>query len=65
MREVALLTATFPPDDVGDLRTLAMGFLITFILVFVVIPVATDDRVPSGVATPGGRFCPRLRCAGC
>ena len=49
-REIALLAATFPPYDVGDLRALAVEILIAFILVFVVISVATDDRVPAGVA---------------
>ena len=49
-REVALLATTFPPEDVGDLRALVVEILITFILVFVVISVATDDRVPAGVA---------------
>ncbi len=49
-REIPLLAATFPPDDVGDLRALAVEILIAFILVFVVISVATDDRAPAGVA---------------
>ena len=49
-REVALLATTFPPDDVGVLRALVVEILIAFILVFVVISVATDDRVPAGVA---------------
>ena len=39
-----------PPDDVGDLRALLVEILIAFILVFVVISVATDERVPAGVA---------------
>lgn len=49
-REVALLASTFPPEDVGDLRALVVELLIAFILVFVIISVATDDRVPAGVA---------------
>ena len=49
-REVALLATTFPPDDVGDRRALVVELLIAFILVFVVISVATDDRVAVGVA---------------
>ncbi len=34
----------------GDLQALLVELLITFILVFVVISVATDDRVPGAVA---------------
>jgi MIP family channel proteins len=49
-REAASLAATFPTDGVGDLRALVVEILITFILVFVVISVATDERAPAGVA---------------
>ncbi len=49
-REIANLAATFPPEDVGDLRVFFVELLITFILVFVVISVATDERAPAGVA---------------
>jgi aquaporin Z/aquaporin NIP len=49
-REAANLAATFPTDGVGDLRALVVEILITFILVFVVISVATDERAPAGVA---------------
>ena len=49
-REVALLAATIPPDDVGDIRALLAEILVTFILVFVIISVATDERAPAGVA---------------
>jgi MIP family channel proteins len=49
-RETALVAATFPQPGVGDLRALVVEILITFILVFVVISVATDDRAPAGVA---------------
>lgn len=49
-REVASVAATFPVDGVGDLRAFLVELLITFILVFVVLSVATDDRAPAGVA---------------
>ena len=49
-REAASLAATFPTDGVGDLRALIVEVLVTFILVFVVISVATDERAPAGVA---------------
>jgi MIP family channel proteins len=49
-REAASLAATFPTDGVGDLRALVVEILVTFILVFVVISVATDERAPAGVA---------------
>ena len=49
-REAASLAATFPTDGVGDLQALVVEVLVTFILVFVVISVATDERAPAGVA---------------
>ncbi len=49
-REVASLAATFPTDNVGDIRALVVEILVTFILVFVIISVATDDRAPAGIA---------------
>ncbi len=49
-REVASLAATFPAEGVGDIRAFLVEFMITFILVFVTISVATDERVPAGVA---------------
>jgi MIP family channel proteins len=49
-REAAALAATFPTDGVGDLRALVVEILVTFILVFVIISVATDERAPAGVA---------------
>ena len=49
-REAASLAATFPTDGVGDLQALIVEILVTFILVFVVISVATDERAPAGVA---------------
>lgn len=49
-REQALLAATFPAEGVSAGRGLFVEALITFILVFVVVSVATDDRVPSALA---------------
>ena len=49
-REAASLAATFPTDGVGDLQALVVEILVTFVLVFVVISVATDERAPAGVA---------------
>lgn len=49
-RELANVAATFPAEGVGDLRALIAEILVTFILVFVIISVATDDRAPAGVA---------------
>ena len=49
-RELANVAATFPVENVGDLRALVAEILVTFILVFVIISVATDDRAPAGVA---------------
>ncbi|HVF01626.1 MAG TPA: MIP/aquaporin family protein [Rubrobacteraceae bacterium] len=49
-REAASLAATFPTDGVGDLRALVVEILVTFILMFIVISVATDERAPAGVA---------------
>src|SRR5215218_6499670 len=45
-REAAALAATFPTDGVGDLQALVVEILVTFILMFVVISVATDERAP-------------------
>ena len=49
-RQVADVAATFPVEDVGDIRAFLVELLVTFILVFVVISVATDERAPAGVA---------------
>jgi aquaporin Z/aquaporin NIP len=49
-REGAAVAATFPVEGVGDLRAFLVEILVTFILVFVVLSVATDDRAPAGVA---------------
>jgi len=49
-RSVANVGATFPAEGVGDLKVFIVELLITFILVLVVISVATDERVAGGVA---------------
>jgi glycerol uptake facilitator-like aquaporin len=49
-RGIANVAVTFPAENVGDIRALLVEVLVTFILVFVVISVATDDRAPAGVA---------------
>ena len=49
-RAEAKLAATYPAQGVGDLQAFLLEILITFVLVFVVISVATDDRAPAPIA---------------
>ncbi|WP_207957015.1 MIP/aquaporin family protein [Rubrobacter tropicus] len=49
-RVEAKLAATYPAQGVGDLQAFLLEILITFILVFVVMAVATDDRAPAPIA---------------
>lgn len=49
-RNEALLAATYPAQGVGDLQAFFLEILITFILVFVVMSVATDGRAPAAIA---------------
>ena len=50
-RSEAKLAATYPATpSVGDLQAFIVEILITFILVFVVMAVATDDRAPAAIA---------------
>jgi aquaporin Z/aquaporin NIP len=49
-RGQANLAATYPVQGVGDLQAFIVEILITFILVFVVISVATDERAPATIA---------------
>jgi MIP family channel proteins len=49
-RSEANLAATYPARGVGDLQAFILEILITFILVFVVISVATDERAPAAIA---------------
>jgi MIP family channel proteins len=49
-RDEAALGATAPAAGVGPLQALAVEAVVTFILVFVIISVATDERVADAVA---------------
>jgi MIP family channel proteins len=49
-RSEAKLAATYPAQGVGDLQAFIVEILITFILVFVVMAVATDARAPAAIA---------------
>ena len=49
-RSEASLAATYPARGVGDLQAFAVEVLITFVLVFVVMAVATDERAPAAIA---------------
>ena len=49
-RTEANLAATYPAQGVGNLQAFLLEILITFILVFVVVSVATDDRAPAAIA---------------
>jgi MIP family channel proteins len=49
-RSEAKLAATYPAQGVGDLQAFIVEILITFILVFVVMAVATDQRAPAAIA---------------
>ena len=49
-RDRAALASTVPAAGVGPLQALVVEAVVTFILVFVVISVATDDRVADAVA---------------
>ncbi len=49
-RGEAKLAATYPAQGVGGLQAFLVEILITFILVFVVMAVATDDRAPAAIA---------------
>jgi len=49
-RDDANLAATVPAANVGTGQALLVEALVTFILVIVVVSVATDDRVPASLA---------------
>ena len=55
-RSRAHLGATVPSAGVSDGRAFVVEALITFLLVFVVMAVATDSRVPAAVAGPAIGF---------
>ncbi|MGB3634553.1 MAG: MIP/aquaporin family protein [Rubrobacteraceae bacterium] len=46
----ANLAATYPAQGVGDLQAFLIEILVTFILVFVVVSVASDGRAPAIIA---------------
>jgi len=52
----AHLGATVPADGVNNARAFIVEFLITFILVFITMAVATDPRVPAALAAPSIGF---------
>jgi len=56
VRDKAHLGATVPAAGVGDVRAFLVEALITFLLVFVIVAVATDNRVPAAVAAPAIGF---------
>jgi glycerol uptake facilitator-like aquaporin len=49
-RSIARLGATVPAAGVSAGRVLAAEAVVTFVLVLVVVAVATDSRVPRGIA---------------
>jgi aquaporin Z/aquaporin NIP len=49
-RSVANLAATYPAQGIGDLQAFVLEILVTFVLVFVVVSVATDSRAPAAIA---------------
>jgi MIP family channel proteins len=49
-RSIARLGATVPAPGVSAGRVLAAEAIVTFVLVLVVVAVATDSRVPRGIA---------------
>lgn len=49
-RSQANLAATYPGQGVGDLQAFLLEILVTFILVFVVVSVASDPRAPAAIA---------------
>ena len=60
-RDKAKLGATYPAAGVGDGRAIVVEALITFLLVFVIIAVATDPRVAPAVASTSIGFAPGRR----
>lgn len=56
VRTKAHLGATVPAAGVSDTRAFVVEGLITFLLVFVIMAVATDPRVPAALAAPSIGF---------
>ncbi len=50
------LGATVPAAGISDVRAFVVEALITFLLVFVIVAVATDGRVPAALAAPSIGF---------
>jgi MIP family channel proteins len=55
-RSKAHLAATYPAAGIGDGRALLVELLVTFILVLVVVSVATDERVSPATTSIGVGF---------
>jgi len=55
-RDTAKLGATYPTNGVSDWRALLVEALITAILVFIVMAVATHEKVPAAAAGPAVGF---------
>jgi len=55
-RSRAHLGATVPAAGVSDIRAFIVEALITFLLVFVIMAVTTDARVPAALAAPSIGF---------
>jgi glycerol uptake facilitator-like aquaporin len=55
-REKAALAATFPTAGTNGLQAFLGETILTFILVLVVVSVATDERVPASAAGPAVGF---------
>lgn len=55
-RSKAHLGATIPSPGAGQPRVFVVEALITFLLMFVIMAVATDDRVPAALAAPSIGF---------
>jgi glycerol uptake facilitator-like aquaporin len=62
-RDEAKLAATYPAQGVGDLQAFVVEILITFILVFVVLAGASDDRAPAAIAPIAGASRLRWGCS--
>jgi aquaporin Z/aquaporin NIP len=63
-RDTGNLAATIPGPDVGAGSAVLVEALVTFVLVFVVVSVATDDRVHSSLAPVAGGAVNPVRALG-
>lgn len=55
-RDKAALAATFPGAGTSDWQAFLVEAVLTFMLVLIVVSVATDDRVPAAAAGPAVGF---------